>query len=138
MPLPALSFYQIDYEADPSLLHGTSLRTLSAEEITESAELMLDAARQQNCPYWLLDGRLHERPQPRTLHYWMQEEFVPRAWATLGQQVGVAFLALPTGQQALAEQTGTTLQEWQLPAVRMGWFVDEAAARAWLFRRRVQ
>ncbi len=137
MPLPALSFFRIDHEADLPLLRATSLRTLSAEEMTESAELMLDAARQQNCPYWLLDGRLHERPQPRALHYWLQEEYFPRVWATLGQQVCVAFLALPTGPQSQAEHNGTTLQEWQMPAVRMGWFVDEAAARAWLSRRRV-
>lgn len=101
--------------------------------MTESAELMLDAARQQNCPYWLLAGRLHERPQPQTLHYWI----FPRTSAALSQQVCVAFLALPTDQQAQAEYNGTTLQEWQLPAVHMGWFVHEAAARAWLFRRRV-
>lgn len=138
MPLPALSFYRIDYEPAPPMLHATSLRTLSAEEMTESAELMLEAARQYNCPYWLLDGRRHERPQPRALHYWMQEEYFPRVWAALGQQICVAFLALPAGQLPQAEHNDTTLQEWQMPAVRMGWFVEEAPARAWLNRLRPQ
>ena len=140
MPLLTLSFYHITYENVPPLLRGISLRTLSAEEVTEGAELMLKAARQQNCPYWLLDGRRHEHPQPPALHHWMQEEYFPRVRARLGQQPCLAFLALPMGQQSeQPEQLNVPLlQEWQTPAVRMGWFTDEAAARAWLSRCRTQ
>ena len=137
MSLPALSFYQIAYESAPPLLQGTSLRTLSAEEMTEGAELMLDTARQQNCRYWLLDGRRHERPQPPALHHWMQEEYFPRVRAKLGQKPCVAFLALPVDQQQ-ASLAKAALQQWQTPAVRMGWFTSEAAARAWLSRCREQ
>ena len=129
MPLPALSFYQITYEPAFPLVRGTSLRTLSAEEMTESAELLLRTARGQGCPFWLLDGRLHERPQPPALHLWMQEEFFPRVRAELGQQPCVAFLGLPIGQSGSSE---TALREWNTPAVRMNWFTDEAAALAWL------
>ena len=136
MPLPTLSFYRIDFVSAPPLLRGTSLRTLSAEEVTESAELMLDTARQQHCPYWLLDGRRHERPQPPALHLWMQEEYFPRVRAELGQQLCVAFLALPVGQQA--NPYNGAVQEWNTSAVRMSWFTDEAAARTWLSRCRAQ
>ena len=57
MPLPTLNFYDIVYEPGPPLLLGRSLRTLSAEKMTESAEMMLKIARQQTWPYWLLEGR---------------------------------------------------------------------------------
>lgn len=136
MPPPTLSFYEIAYEPAPPLVGGTSLRSLSAEEMTEVAELLLTAARQQNCPYWLLDGRRHVRPQPPALHHWMQEEYFPRVRAELGQPPCIAFLALPTApQQPMPDEAA--LRAWQTPAVRMGWFTDEAPARAWLHRFRV-
>jgi hypothetical protein len=131
MPLPTLNFYQISFDPAPPLLQGTSLRTLSAEEMTESAELLLNTAQRQRCPFWLLDGRLHERPQPPALHLWMQEEYFPRVRAELGQQACVAFLGLPSARQRGAE---ATLREWNTPAVRMNWFIDETAARTWLRR----
>jgi len=129
MLLPTLTFYHIAYEPAALLLRGTSLRTLSAEEMTESAELMLDAARQHSCPYWLLDGRLHGQPQPPALHHWMQEEYFPRVRAALGQQLCVAFLALPTSHLQ-ARPSGAALSEWNSPAVRLCWFATESAARA--------
>ena len=135
MSLLTPNFYHVAYESAPPLLRGTSLRTLSAEEMTESAELVLDAARQQNCPFWLLDGRRHGHPQPLTLQHWMLEEYFPRVRAELGRQPCVAFLALPTGQQK-ADRDKAALREWQTPAVRIDWFTDEAPALAWLSRFR--
>lgn len=131
MLAPTLSFYQILFEFAPPL------RPLSAEEVTEGAELMLDTARQQSCPYWLLDGRRHDRPQPPALHFWMQDEYFPRVRTALGQQACVAFLAQSRARQQ-TNPNGMSLQEWNSSAVRMGWFTDEAAAWDWLNRCRAQ
>lgn len=64
MRRPALSFYEVDYAPQGHVLRGASLRALSAEEITESCELLLATAEAHLCPYWLLDGRHHRREQP--------------------------------------------------------------------------
>ena len=133
MLLPPLSFYQIAFEPTPPLLLGILQRTLSAEEMTESAEQMLRAAQQHHCPCWLLDGRSHAQAQPPALHYWMQEEYFPRVRVALGQPPCVAFLALPRARQQPGPDAAA-LPEWNTPAVRMHWFTDETAAREWLRR----
>ncbi|GAB3297818.1 hypothetical protein [Hymenobacter tenuis] len=73
MPI-SLSYYAVTYQSDPPLLQGRDLRPLSAEEVTETCELLLATARLHQCRYWLLDGRSHQQAQPQALQEWMQEE----------------------------------------------------------------
>jgi hypothetical protein len=136
--LPALHFYQIDYSADPPLLTGRNDRPLTAEEITETCELLLAAATQQACPYWLLDGRSHQQAQPQALHDWMLEEFFPRAQARLGRVVCVAFLVPPFVLAGLPSLGYQEPHNWLTPSARMGWFSEVPSAQAWLAQQRAR
>ena len=136
LPTLTLSFYHVAYEPVPPVLCGSSLRPVSAEEVTASCELLLATAQRHGCAYWLLDGRHHEREQPQALHDWMQEEYFPRVRATLGRLPCVAFMVQPFVWAGLIAKGYDQPQDWQTPNVRMGWFTDEAAARAWLNRLR--
>jgi hypothetical protein len=108
---------------------------LSSEEITESCELLLATAVEHRCPYWLLDGRHHRREQPQALHDWMQEEYFPRVWKVLGQTPCVAFLVPAFIWAGLPGKGYDEPQDCFARTVHMGWFTEEAPARAWLGRQ---
>ena len=131
-----LPFYEVRYEPEPPLLYGGNQRPLSAEEITETCELLLASARRLRCPYWLLDGRSHQREQPQELHDWMREEYFPRVREQLGVRPSVAFLVphvVWTGLPGKGYDDPTNL-----PAkdAHMAWFTSEDDARRWLAAQR--
>jgi len=109
---------------------------LSAEEVTETCEMLLDSAVRHHCPYWLLDGRSHVGQQPRELHDWMREEYFPRVRESLGVQPQVAFLVKPEVWAGLPTRGYEDPNDWLAHAVRMAWFTDEAQARQWLEQQR--
>lgn len=138
MQQPPLSFYNVAYFLPEHVLLGDSLRSLSAEEFTESCELLLASAQEYHCPYWLLDGRRHRLKQPQSLQNWMQEEYFPRVRAVLHQSLCVAFLVpasiwagLPA-KGCFAEAAQGDCHTW---AVHLGWFTEVGPARAWLVRQ---
>lgn len=136
--MPMLNFYRVCYEPYLPVLVGTSLRPLNEEEVTESCELLLAKAQQHNCSFWLLDGRHHGRDDPQALHNWLLDEYFPRVRNRLGQRPYVAFVVQPLVWQGLPAKGYDHPQDWQTPAVRLGWFTEETQAQAWLARRRVQ
>lgn len=109
---------------------------MSAEEVTEACEALLAVARHHDCPHWLLDGRASPREQPRELHQWLREEYLPRAMRTLQQPLSVAFLVRPTVRHGLASLGYPAATEWYPEIGHLGWFADEAPARAWLAQQR--
>ena|GEM_PF-1690314 len=133
-PLPVLPFYTLRYEPDPPLLYGLNQRMLSAEEITETCELLLATARRLHCTSWLLDGRAHQREQPQSLHDWMREEYFPRVRKVLGTAPNVAFLVPPHIWAGLPAKGYTDPTDWLSRAARIAWFTEEAPAREWLQR----
>jgi hypothetical protein len=135
LPAP-LSYYAVAYEPAPPLLRGRDLRPLSAEEITETCEVLLAAARHHQCRYWLLDGRSHQWAQPQALHHWMQEEYFPRVRAVLGGQPCLAFLVPPFVWAGLPAQGYAQPLDSLAHGVRMGWFTTEPDALHWLARQR--
>ncbi|WP_188559847.1 hypothetical protein [Hymenobacter glacieicola] len=130
-----LPFYQVTLYKAPFVLRGRNPRALSAEEVTETCELLLAAAAQHRCPYWLLDGRANAEHQPVELHEWMREEYFPRVRAVLGQQLQVAFLVKPAVWHGLRERGYEAPQDWASFALHAGWFTEELPALAWLQRQ---
>lgn len=135
LPRP-LDFYATAYSAGPALLRGTSLRALNGEEMTEACEVLLAVARQQECACWLLDGRANPGGQPLPVRKWLREEFFPRVRAVLGQPLYVAYLVTPALRRDLDERGFGRDEELHPLVGRVGWFVEEAQALAWLAQYR--
>lgn len=135
---PSPAFFKVCYESSPSLLQCRSLRCPGAVELTEVCELLLTVAQQQDCPYWLLDGRTHTQEQPGEFHEWLREEFFPRARAVLGRQLHVAVVVLPAEWQGLPQKGYDHPLDWHSLPARLGWFTQEADALAWLAQQRGQ
>ncbi|MBF9239821.1 hypothetical protein I2I05_20675 [Hymenobacter sp. BT683] len=130
--MSALAFYDLAYHADPPLLRGRHLRPLRAEEVTESCELVLAAARRRDCAGWLLDGRATPYGQPPALRHWLREDYWPRVQAALGRPVRVAFLVTPAVRLELDRLGYEQAEALPLGVGHVGWFLEEEDALAWL------
>lgn len=111
---------------------GSSRRPLSAEQVTECCEVVLDVARRHRCAFWLLDRPTGLLTSPPALLEWLQLDFFPRAKAVLGAAPRVAVVVAPAEHarwQALRQQWP---QDWHPPALRAGWFTTDDRARSWL------
>ena len=136
--LPSLPFYDLAHQERPPLLRGMARRALSAEEHTQACELLLAAARYHDCADWLLDARANPQPPPLALQHWLREEFLPRAAQELGRAAHVAFLVPPEVRQALGRLGYPARLALGPGAGQLGWFTDEAPARAWLAQPRAR
>ncbi|WP_196283269.1 hypothetical protein [Hymenobacter jeongseonensis] len=114
------------------MLRGYSRRTLTAEEVTKTCEVLLAAALHRRCNYWLLDGRVSHHQQPVELHEWLEHDYYPRVRAQLGQSPCIAFLVDPRQWPSLQQFGHSAPLEWPALEARVGWFQEEAAALAWL------
>ena len=72
-----LRYYSVHYQASPALIRGTVRHPLSATEMTEACEMLLEHAQRHDCPYWLLDGRADSPGRPTDVYEWMKDEFLP-------------------------------------------------------------
>ncbi|MDJ0364807.1 hypothetical protein QMK33_06555 [Hymenobacter sp. H14-R3] len=128
-----LRYYSVHYQATPPLIRGTVRHPLSATEMTEACEMILEHAQRHNCPYWLLDGRADASGRPTDVYEWLAEEFLPRVHRTLGRVPCLAFIAQAEFWQELrAHHYAPPTAALQLATYRAGWFVDETTAQAWL------
>ena len=131
MSTASLPFYAVRYQPEPALLRGTVLRPLATLEFTEACEMLLAAAQEHHCPYWLLDGRADTDSRPPDVYGWLSDDFLPRVHRALGRVPTLAFIARPEFWNALQARS-------YAPAVviagtfRANWFTDEGAALAWL------
>ena len=124
-------FYTVRYQPAPALLRGTVLRPLSPLEFTEACEMLLAAAVEHRCPYWLLDGRADADGRPSDVYEWLSDEFLPRVHRVLGRVPTLAFIARPEFWHGLRARS------YAPPLViagtfRAGWFTEECAAMRWL------
>ena len=136
MSTPFPPFYAVRYQPAPALLRGTVLRPLSSLEFTETCEMLLAAAYQHRCPYWLLDGRADADTRPAAVYEWLIDEFLPRVHRVLGRVPTLAFVAQPDFWDSLRARS------FAPPIViagtfRASWFTDEGTALAWLATYRI-
>lgn len=135
-PIPSLAFYTVGYQADPPLLRAGSTRALSAEEATESGELVLAYAQHYDCAFWLLDNRATPLGQPMSLRLWLREDYFPRVRELLDRPVSVAFLVTSYVRTQLDAVGYGTMEELYPNVGKVGWFTEEGTALAWLDQQR--
>ncbi|RZK99157.1 MAG: hypothetical protein EOO62_25190 [Hymenobacter sp.] len=128
-----LRYYAVHYQASPPLIRGTVRHPLSATEMTEACEMLLEHAQRHCCPFWLLDGRADAPGRPTDVYEWMTEEFLPRVHRTLGRVPCLAFIAQPSFWEDLQARHYATPAPALLSATyRTSCFVAEAEAVLWL------
>ncbi|QNH60490.1 hypothetical protein [Hymenobacter sediminicola] len=125
-------YLHIVHRLDLNMLVARWLRPVSGAETQEGYHFILEAARQSQCPYWLLDGR-RRLPADAETTKWGFEEYFPHLRAQLGQPVFLSQLISPTYQ--LVTQAIPVFQENEsnpTHTYRMRRFNDEAQAVEWL------
>ncbi|TGD80397.1 hypothetical protein [Hymenobacter wooponensis] len=94
----APDYLTLTYRSDLKFLVARWLRPVSNAETREGYQLILEAAQQSDCPYWLLDGRRRTPADPETTA-WGLNEFFPTLSPTLGSTVYMSQLLSPFYQQ---------------------------------------
>ncbi|OWP63043.1 hypothetical protein CDA63_10935 [Hymenobacter amundsenii] len=125
-------YLSLAYRSDLNFLVGRWLRPVSGDETRQGYALILQAAQQCACPYWLLDGRRRPPADAETTR-WGLEEFFPSLNATFGQLVFMSQLLSPDYQALTDAQPAFQVAE-QSPArtYQMRRFNDENQAVRWL------
>ena len=126
-------FYEIRYQAEPLVLWGRSLRSLSGVEFTEACELLLRTAQRHHCRFWIIDGRANVGPRPSDIYAWMEEDFLPRLCGALSRSPCIAFLVNPAASPQARARSYVPPNDADLTLpFRLGWFSENQAALAWL------
>ncbi|SET40813.1 hypothetical protein [Hymenobacter actinosclerus] len=129
----APDYLTLQYRADLNFLVARWMRPVSDAEMRQGYTLILAAARECHCPYWLLDGRRRRPAEPATTR-WGLEEFFPQLGAALGQAVSMSQLLSPDYHSLTDNQQAFHQAEQQGPA--QGYFMrrfnDETQAVSWL------
>jgi hypothetical protein len=91
-------YLNITYRSDLHFLVARWLRAVSGLETQEGYQLILAAAQQCKCPYWLLDGR-RRAPADAETTAWGLQQFFPTLSQQLGSTVYMSQLLSPFYQQ---------------------------------------
>ena len=132
----APDYLSLQHRSDLNFLVARWMRPVSDAETRQGYALILAAARESGCPYWLLDGRRRPAALPATTR-WGLEEFFPQLGAALGQPVFMSQLLSPTYQALTDTQPAFQEAEEQGPVqgYSMRRFNDETKAVNWLRQR---
>ncbi|WP_019946646.1 hypothetical protein [Hymenobacter aerophilus] len=129
----APDYLSLQFRSDLNFLVTRWLRPVSDAETRAGYRLILAAARECNCPFWLLDVRRRPPAEPATTR-WGLQEFFPQLGAALGQTVYMSQLLSPTYQAQTDNELAFQQAEQQGPAqgYHMRRFNDETKAVNWL------
>ncbi|TGE04584.1 hypothetical protein [Hymenobacter fodinae] len=94
----APDYITLTYRSDLKFLVARWQRPVTNTETREGYHLILHAAQQCDCPYWLLDGRRRTPADPETTA-WGLNEFFPSLRDKLGSTVYMSQLLSPFYQQ---------------------------------------
>jgi ribosome modulation factor len=124
-PEPDTDFLHLTYRADLHLLVARWQRPVSDAEFRQGYQATLRAAQQAGCPFWQLDIRSRQAPEPATVQ-WLLTEFLPQVPASLGSVVCLAYLLRPThlAELPFAPPIGVD--------VRTAFFAEEGPLTNWL------
>lgn len=125
-------FITITYRADLDFLVARWLQPVSGAETRVGYQLILAAAQECACPYWLLDGRRRQPADAETTQ-WGLTEFFPSLSLRLGKPVFLSQLLSPT-YQLLTEALPAfaTADTDPTRSYHMRRFNDETQAVRWL------
>jgi hypothetical protein len=125
-------YLSVSFRPDLNMLVARWLREVSGEETREGYHQILAAARQINCPFWLLDGR-RRQPADAATTQWGFQEFFPMLSSQMRQNVFLSQLLSPYYQQitqelpVFQESEANTTQTYHMRR-----FNNEASAVQWL------
>lgn len=128
----APDYLTLTYRSDLNFLVARWMRPVSGAETREGYQLILAAAQECNCPYWLLDGR-RRLPADEETTQWGLTEFFPQLSQRLGMPVFLSQLLSPSYQ--LLTQALPMFQAAESDPVapyHMRRFNDETQAVSWL------
>lgn len=125
-------YLSLTYRSDLEFLVARWLRPVSAEEIRAGYHLILAAACECRCAYWLLDGR-RRLPADADTTRWGLDEFFPQLSRALGQPVFLSQLLSPAYQQLTeAQPVFQAAEQNRAQGYQMRRFNDETRAVQWL------
>jgi len=130
----APDFLSLTYRPDLKFLVARWLRPVSGTETQRGYQLILEAAQQCQCAYWLLDGR-RRQPADADTTRWGLDEFFPQLISKMGQPVFMSQLLSPDYQQLTQALPAFQVAD-QDPArtYQMRRFNDETRAVQWLLQ----
>lgn len=128
----APDFLSLAHRSDLDFLVARWLRPVSGEETRWGYQLILEAAQQCSCPYWLLDGR-RRQPADADTTRWGLEEFFPQLAGKMGRPVCMSQLLSPDYQQLTEELPAFQAADHDpTRTYQMCRFNDETRAVRWL------
>ena len=128
----APDFLSLTHRSDLDFLVARWLRPVTGEETRLGYHLILAAAQECGCAYWLLDGRRRPPADAETTR-WGLEEFFPQLAGKMGQPVYMSQLLSPDYQQLTDELPAFQAADYDLTRTyQMGRFNDETRAVQWL------
>ncbi len=125
--------FSLFYEPHDEILTGVWPRPLAPAQLPTCYEQLLAAAQaQRSCRFWLLDMRQRDW-HSAAFRRWFTAEFVPRAVATLGQPLFIAYVVADEQQQFIeSAPTDALLRQAATLNCFPFYFTCEEAALAWL------
>ncbi|SNC76695.1 hypothetical protein SAMN06265337_3516 [Hymenobacter gelipurpurascens] len=136
MPDPAPDYLTITYRPDLDVLVGRWMRPVTLPEMQAGYDLMLEAAVEHKCQYWLLDVRRRINTDGQGAH-WMMTEFLPAVGVRLGGRTYLAYLLAPLLLRDQSADAAFPTPESMADKPFMGLrFTDEREAIEWLLEGR--
>ncbi|WP_073287659.1 hypothetical protein [Hymenobacter psychrotolerans] len=127
-PLPAWDYLDLSSRDDVYFIINRILRPLASTEAQKAYALMLDAAKDHGCQYWLIDLRRDISFRPELL-----TTFFPQPGDQPGKLTYLAYLVSPMLLAELENQGNLPVPgDYDKLPFRAELFVDELAAQEWL------
>lgn len=122
-PQPEADFLELRYRADLQVLVARWRRPVTPAELRQGYRATLQLAQQAGCPFWQVDIRSRNAPDPATRH-WLTAEFLPQAAGCLAGPVYLGYLLTPALQQQMGSPTAGSPQ--------VVFFAEEGLLTNWL------
>lgn len=132
-PASVPDFLSLAYRPDLHVLVSRWQRPVSCPEFRAGYRATLALAETVGCPYWQVDLRGRNAPEPAT-QQWLTDKFLPRVASQLASPVYLAYLLTPQLLRQLAPTAGA-LSAAVAPAEadrRVAFFSEEGPLAAWL------
>ncbi|KUG09950.1 hypothetical protein [Solirubrum puertoriconensis] len=130
--LPSPEFLQLVYRPELGVLVGRWLQPLTTEELQAGYHLMLEAAAELQCRFWLVDGRRRTHAHSSDSR-WMMETFFPQLATRLGGQTYLGYLFTPAHLNDLETDTNLpSLNYFDNRPYQVRRFIEEQVAMQWL------
>lgn len=134
IPASTPDFLALSYRPDLHLLVSRWQRPVSDAELQAGYRATLALAQAVGCPYWQLDLRGGNAPEPAT-RQWLTEKFLPGLASQLAAPACLGYLLSPQLLRQLAPiatAPGSATPGSSAALLRVAFFAEEGSLTAWL------